>query len=80
MKKRIDEDIGIHLGTEIRKELNIQKRTVAWLANEIGHDASNLGKQLNNQFVPLKWLINISKVLKKDFISLYSNKLADEKL
>jgi hypothetical protein len=46
MKKKvnIDDEVGIHMGDEIRKELNHQSRSIAWLANEIEHDSSNLHK------------------------------------
>ena len=81
MKKRskIDADIGIHMGDEIRKELNKQKRSVAWLADEIEHDSSNLNKQLSSQYIHSKWLYRISRVFKKDFFAFYSQKLANEK-
>ena len=42
-------DIQVHIGSEIRKQLNEQKRSVSWLAEEMGCDNSSLGRRLNNQ-------------------------------
>ena len=67
------------MGDEVRKELNKQQRSIAWLANEIEHDVSNLHKQLSAPYIHYKWLYRISKTLEKDFFTLYSQKLADEK-
>ena len=81
MKKKIkiDDEIGVHIGDEIRKELNKQSRSIAWLADEIEHDSSNLHKQLSSRYIHFKWLYRISKVIKKDFFALYSQQLADDK-
>ena len=81
MKKKNNkfDETCIHIGDAIRKELNKQKRSIAWLSNEIAHDVSNLHKQLNSPHIHSKWLYRISKALKKDFFALYSQKLSDEK-
>jgi len=70
--------INLHIGDEIRKELNFQERSVAWLANRIGSDSSNLRKKLNSSHIQEEWLYKISIALKKDFFSLYSQQLSDE--
>ena len=64
-KLNIDDGTGVHMGDEIRSELNKQCRSIAWLANQIDHDTSNLTKQLSSQYIHPKWLYEISKVLKK---------------
>ena len=81
MKRTIQKDeIGnrIHMGSEIKKELNIQDRSISWLANKIGHDSSNLYEQLKSPYILPRWLFEISKVLKKDFFVLYSKQLTEE--
>jgi hypothetical protein len=74
-----DDGIEVHIGAEIRKELSKQERSVTWLSEKIEHDSSNLNKQLNAKYINYKWLYRISKVLNKDFFTLYSKQLADEK-
>ena len=59
--------IKIHIGDEIRKELNVQKRSVNWLADEIGCDRSNLSRQLQSPHLHPKKLYLISKALNVDF-------------
>ena len=78
MKRKLqDDEIGneIHMGEAVKKELRLQKRPVAWLAEEIGHDTSNLHEQLKSSYIHPRWLFEISKVLKKNFFSLYSRHL-----
>ena len=81
MKRKLQKDeIGnrVHMGVEVKKELNIQEHSVTWLATKIGHDSSNLYEQLKSPYVNPRWLYEISKVLKKDFFVFYSKQL-DEK-
>ena len=62
----------IHIGEEIRKELNTKKRSINWLAEEINCDQSNLNKQLKRQHLTTKMLYDISIALDRDFFALYS--------
>jgi len=66
----------IHIGNEIRKALNTQKRSVNWLADAIGHDQSNLHKKLEKPHICTNLLYRISEFLNKDFFTLYSNLLS----
>ena len=68
-------EIQVHIGAEIKKVLNEQKRSVAWLAREIGCDNSGLGRRLNNQHIRCDLLYKISKVLNKDFFVYYCQSL-----
>ena len=82
MKRKLQKDeIGarLHLGDEVKRELNVQKRSVAWLAAEIDHDPSNLSDKLNSPYIHNRWLYEISRALKRDFFSLYTKYLVDEK-
>ena len=62
----------IHIGEKIAKELITQKRSVNWLADEIGCDRSNLNKQLKNRHIHPQKLHLISKALNVDFFACYS--------
>jgi hypothetical protein len=66
---------NIHIGNEIRKELNKQDRPIAWLANEVDIDPSNLIKQLKSSNLRTKILYDISLALKKDFFKFFSQQL-----
>ena len=63
---------NIHIGDEIRKLLNAQKRSINWLAEEIGYDRTNLSRKLNKQHLDAKLMIDISKGLNTDLFALYS--------
>jgi len=69
----------IKIGTEIRKELNRQERTVAWLASKlIKSDSSNLRKKIELNNFKCDELYEISVALKKDFFAIYSHHLLSE--
>ena len=74
MKKKI------HMGNKIIQELNVQKRSVVWLANKIEDDQSNLGKQLRSAYVKPEKLRKISATLKKDFFKYHSQQVDDDLL
>ena len=82
MKRKVPRDeIGnrLHMGGIVKNELQALKRSIAWLADEIMHDSSNLRKQLESPYIPYKWLYEISIALNKDFFSLYSKYLDNER-
>ena len=64
-------DTKIHIGTEILKELKNQKRSVSWLADEIGHDQSYLNKLVRKAHLKPELLFSISIALKKNFFESY---------
>jgi hypothetical protein len=66
----------IHIGEEIRNHLTALKRPVAWLAAELGCDASALRKSLKKPWLPTDLLYRISIVLGKDFFACYSQLLS----
>ena len=65
----------IHIGNEILKILNVQKRSISWLAYEIDYDQSNLNKQLKNPNINTEMLQRISAVLGVDFFEYFSQSL-----
>ena len=66
-----------HIGDEIRKYLNVQKRNVTWLADEINHDQSNLNKHLQKPHIHSVLLFKISQALGVDFFTYYSQQLPE---
>ena len=66
-------DTNFHIGTEIQKILNEQKRSVSWLATKTDCDNSCLSKQLKKKHIHCQLLDKISKALKKDFFTYYSD-------
>jgi len=69
---------SIHIGKIIRNELETNKRSVAWLADELSCDPSNLRKVLNKHYISTDLLADISKALGKDFFSYFSQQLFSE--
>ena len=68
---------SIHIGEEIRKQLAIQKRPVAWLAIELNIDPSNFRKMLKKTAIPTDLLHRISILLNTDFFVCYSRLLTE---
>jgi len=69
---------SIHIGEEIRKQLAIQKRPVAWLATELYIDPSNFRKMLNKSYISTDLLYRISSLLDTDFFAYYSHLFAED--
>ena len=67
----------IHMGSEIRKCLKRQKRSVKWLADELNYDQSNLNKILQKPHFRIVLLFRISLVLGVDLFACYSNELSE---
>jgi len=67
----------LHIGDEIKEWIGNQKRSVAWLAEEIGYDPSDLRKLLNHGRINPKILRAISDVTGIDFIAHNLEKYAD---
>ena len=68
----------IHIGEEIKQELNIQERSVVWLAKQVSCDPSNLYKQLKYPHIHAELLYRISIALNEDFFARYSQKLYEK--
>ena len=69
---------SIHIGEEIRKQLTDQKRSVAWLAAQLGSDPSNFRKLLKNPYIATDLLYRISQTLGNDFFACYSKRLSED--
>lgn len=65
----------LHIGELILQKLKEKERSIAWLAQKIGCDASNLGKTLkNSRYIYVDLLFRISIALEEDFFAGYSRK------
>ena len=62
----------IHIGNLIRDELRRQGHTNQWLADQLGVDRRTLQRLYNKPSIDTQQLLRISRVLGKDFFSLYS--------
>ncbi|GHT41137.1 hypothetical protein AGMMS49965_10470 [Bacteroidia bacterium] len=70
-------DTEIDIGQRIKQKLAAEKRTVAWLAEAINCDSSNLLKTLKNNYIYSDVLYKISIALGEDFFAFYSQKIAE---
>jgi len=68
----------LDLGELIRKKLEEQDRSVAWLAKRIPCDRSNLQKMLQQHFIHSYVVYRISQILGYDFFKYYSTSLQDD--
>lgn len=67
----------IHIGELIRNELRRQKKTNAWLAEQIGVMPRTVNKIFLKEVIDTSQLRNISKALKHDFFKYFSETLND---
>ena len=67
----------IHIGELIRNELRRQKKTNAWLAEQIGVMPRTVNKIFLKEVIDTSQLHNISKALKHDFFKYFSETLND---
>jgi hypothetical protein len=65
----------VHIGKEIRRQVEKQGRTSVWLAKELGCHRTNLYKIYDKYTIDTGMLLRISHVLNYDFFSLYSNEM-----
>lgn len=65
---RIQENIDIHIGRLIRRELDRQGRKMTWFAAQIHCDVSNAYKILKRKNIDVELLVRISQVLDHNFL------------
>jgi len=65
----------IPIGELIRKQLEEENRSVAWLAKKVYCDRSSFWKILNRNYMDTELLLRISIILKVDFFAFYSKLL-----
>ena len=65
----------IHIGNLIRNELRRQKKTNAWLAEQISVTPRTVNKIFSKVTIDTSQLLHISKALYHDFFKYYSENL-----
>ena len=60
------------IGKIIQEKLDEKKRTIAWLAREIGCNKSNLYKKIKENNLSKELIFSVSIALKEDFFIYYS--------
>lgn len=65
----------IHIGEEIRKQVEEQGKTSVWLARELGCHRTNLYKIYDKASIDTSVLLRISRILHFDFFNLFSEDL-----
>lgn len=68
----------IHIGKIIEDELRRQERTVAWFARKLLCDRSTVYAIFQRQSVNTDVLLQISRILNRNFFELYINELNGE--
>jgi len=61
----------INIYEAIRKELDRQDRSGAWLGKQIGSSTRNTNKMFERKDAKVSQLVSISKALKKNFFKMY---------
>lgn len=65
----------IHIGQEIRKQVEEQGKTSVWLAKELGCHRTNLYKIYDKRTIDTGVLLRISRILNYDFFTLYTEEI-----
>ena len=63
------------IGTLIREELRVQRKTAVWLADELGCNRSNIYKIFNRRSIDSELLLRISNALGRNFFQPYLDRL-----
>jgi len=63
----------IHIGEIIKEKLKEEKRSVAWLAEKVYKDPSNLRKILKKKSMDIDLLQRVSQALHHNFLNHYKD-------
>ena len=66
--------MAIHIGKEIKTELERQERGVSWLAEKLHCDRTNVYNIFKRQGIDTRLLERISIILNRNFFTLYCQK------
>ena len=69
----------INIGQAIREEMDRTGRTVTWLSKQLGTNRMACYRIFNSFSIDTQMLLRISVLLGRDFFSLYSAALREEK-
>lgn len=67
---------SIHVGSLVRAELSRQKKSVSWLAEQLGIQRPNCYRILNAQSIQTEVLCSLCRVTQHDFFLDYSKALS----
>jgi len=70
-------EMPIHIGKEIKAELNRQERGVTWLADKLHCDRTNVYNIFKRQGIDTRLLERISIILHRNFFTLYCQEDSD---
>lgn len=63
----------LHIGIEIKNELEKQERTISWFSRKLYCDRSNVYDIFKRQSIDTELLLRISIILGRNFFLLYEN-------
>lgn len=69
----------MHIGNQIKMKMKEKKKSVVWLANELGYSHINIYKIFDKRSIDSNILLRISTILDFDFFSLYTEELEQKK-
>lgn len=69
----------MHIGNQIKIKMKEKKKSVVWLANELGYSRINIYKIFEKRSIDSNILLRISTILDFDFFSLYTEELEQKK-
>ena len=65
----------IHIGQEIKKELQVQERSIAWFARKLYCDRSNVYDIFRRRSIDTDLLLRICVILNCNVFQFYNNEL-----
>ncbi len=65
----------VHIGNLILHELTAQRRSASWLAEQLSCDRTNVYKIFKKKYLDTQLLLRISRILGRDFFSIYTTLL-----
>lgn len=67
----------IHIGQEIKTELQRQERSVSWFAKKLYCDRTNVYSIFKRQSIDTELLLRISQILNQNFFAPYDRILSE---
>lgn len=74
----MEDEKKIHIGKIIRAQLKADKRSISWLAREIGCTRNNIYKIFNKPSLDSDLILSISKAMGFNFFKYYSVEIQAE--
>ncbi len=68
----------IFIGKIIKQELKAQRKSVVWLAQELGCNRTNVYKIFNRHSIDAELLLRISQAMNHNFFANYTSRLSQQ--